>query len=512
MDPHVLVRFYRPVSLATHLLDGKLWPNNAFMWHAHSFMWFAVLLIIATRLYRNLQGPLVGTLAAALFALDHTHTLAVSFSTNRYVLIATALCMLSLDAHQRQRQRAGGSWLHGVLAVLCYALALLAGESSAAFVGYLFGYALFVDRSRLRSRVLSLVPYFLVTVGWRAMYNALGRGARGSDLYIDPARESLRFLAAMLERGPSLLLGQWGMPPAETYTYSEPPVSHALIAFAWLFLLTFALAVWPLLKRDRIARFWAMGMVLALVPMCSGEPNNRMLFTAGIGASGLLAQWWAGYVPTLTAAARPTLGKFSRVFGEFMLWSHLVASPLLIPANAISLALFGSINRAFDDVGPEAAGSEAVFVTTPDYFATRLMRMTKEVEGKPTPSRWRALTFGPEQVTVKRTSDRSIELDIAGGAMHEPAVTKQALDLYRSSASPMVKGQQVDLEGMHVEVLEVTSDGRPQRVRFDFSESLDSDRYRVYQWADNHFRKLQLPAVSGEKVLPKAIVEAEFPW
>jgi len=56
--------------------------------------------------------------------------------------------------------------------------------------------------------------------------------------------------------------------------------------------------------------------------------------------------------------------------------------------------------------------------------------------------------------------------------MHEPAVTKQALELYRSINKPMHKGQKVQLEGLAIEVVEVTDDGRPLRVRFDFAEPL----------------------------------------
>ena len=47
-------------------------------------------------------------------------------------------------------------------------------------------------------------------------------------------------------------------------------------------------------------------------------------------------------------------------------------------------------------MGTDAAGLEAVFVTSPDYFAVRLMRMTKEVEGEPTPQTMRRLVKGVE--------------------------------------------------------------------------------------------------------------------
>ncbi|HET8936956.1 MAG TPA: hypothetical protein VFN67_26115 [Polyangiales bacterium] len=513
MDPDVLLWFWRPLSLWTHLLDAALWPSSAFLWHLHSLLWFAVLLWCAVSMFRSFQGPVIGGLAALLFAVDHTHALPVAFITNRYALITTALCMLTLQQHHANAQ--GGSAAARWFAALCYGLALFAGESSAAIVGYLVCYALFLDTRSLRSRLLSLAPYFVVSGLWRAIYNSLGHGARFSDLYIDPAREPLRFTLALLERAPTLLLGQWFMPPAETFTLVDSTSAALLIAFAWLFTIALAIALWPLFRRDRVARFWAGGMALSIVPMCSGEPNNRMLFIASIGAAGLIACWWNAYaakqVPWDPEPIKNALTTFSRRFGKTMVVGHLFVAPFLVPINATGMMLYTAIQKSFDDVGEEAVGRDAVFVTSPDYFAVRLLKMTKAVEHKPSPARVRGLAYGPEQITLERPSANTLILNYAGGAMHEPAVTKQALDLYRTIKRPMHKGQKVALEGLDIELLEVTDDGRPLRARFDFAEPLEADRYRFYNWADNGFQKLKVPAVGETKVLPRATLEPELP-
>jgi hypothetical protein len=417
-----------------------------------------------------------------------------------------------LTVQQHHAAASGGSKSAVWVAPLCYCLALFSGESSAAIVGYLLCYALFVDGRKLRTRALALAPYFVVSWIWRAVYNALGHGARGSDLYIDPAREPVRFAIALLERAPTLLVGQWFMPPAETFTLVDETTSLLLIVFAWLFTIALAIALWPLLRRDKLARFWAGGMVLSIIPMCSGEPHNRMLFVASIGAAGLLACWWSAYAGHVVSAAQRALGAFSQRFGKVMLVGHLLVSPCLVTFNACGLVLYSAVRDSFDDVGPEAAGKDAVFITSPDYFAVRLLKMTKAVEHKPSPARYQALQFGPEQVTVERTGDKSLVLTYAGGAMHEPAVTKASLDLYRSIKRPMTKGQEVDLEGgLHIQVLELTPDGRPLRVRFVFAESLDAPRYCFYIWTDNHFRPLTVPAVGKTTVLPRATLEAALP-
>jgi hypothetical protein len=221
---------------------------------------------------------------------------------------------------------------------------------------------------------------------------------------------------------------------------------------------------------------------------------------------GLLAQWWSVLAADLQAAAASLGRKLERTFANVLLAWHLVFSPLLLPLIATSMYLFEPLNRALADIGPEAAGREAVLVTVPDFYVVRLARMTKEVEGKPVPSKWRALAYGPERVTVSRPDARTLVLHYEGGAM-----SNSAMQLYRTPDAPMAKGQKVMLEGLEIEVLEVTRDGRPLRARFEFEESLDSPRYVAYYWEGNHFRPFDMPRVGTQRELPQAILVPALP-
>ena len=49
----------------------------------------------------------------------------------------------------------------------------------------------------------------------------------------------------------------------------------------------------PLLRRDRVARFFCLGMVIALVPSCAAFPDDRLLFFASFGSMGVMAQFMA---------------------------------------------------------------------------------------------------------------------------------------------------------------------------------------------------------------------------
>jgi hypothetical protein len=504
MNPQLVLVMLRPVSLWTHLLDAKLWPENAVLWHAHSLLWFAAMLVAATLMYRGIQGGVVGGLAALLLAVDHTHGLAVSFIANRYIIVGTTLALLALHEHHRCRGRGirGTGWS----ATACYALSLFASESSVAIMGYLISYALFVDEGSRRARALSLAPYLAATVVWRAIYTGLGYGARGSGLYIDPLHEPVQFTLAVAERLPILFLGQWFVPGAEVYTYVGEQAARGMIVWAWVFAIAFVYAVWRLLARDKLARFWALGMMPALVLLCAGDPANRLLFVSGIGAMGLLARWWNAFAVELQAAGNSLADRLERGFGKVMLGFHLIVSPFFLPLAASSMVVFTPLNRAVADVGREAAGREAVLVTAPDYYVLRLARMMNELDRAPAPTRWRALAYGPEPVTVSRPDARTLILHYEGGAMRTPA-----MQLYRGPDAPISKGQRVVLEGSAIEVLDVTSDGRPLRARFEFAESVDSARYRFYYWADNHILPFAMPPVGGRRALPPAMFVPGLP-
>ncbi|HEX3597622.1 MAG TPA: hypothetical protein VHU80_21085, partial [Polyangiaceae bacterium] len=377
---HLLVRLYRPVSLATHLFDAKLWLHSAFMMHAHSLLWLALMVVAATRMYRAALGLLVGGFAALLFAVDHTHGFVVGYIANRHALVAGTLCMVSLELYIRSRTKSDKR--AGLIAPAAYLFALLASEASLAIAGYLFAYALFVETGPLRRRALGFAPYFLITVVWRAIYNVTGHGARGSGLYLDPGRDPVHFVVAMLERGPVLLLGQFFIPPAEAASLGGGAYVKPLLAFAGLFSVALVIAFTPLLVRSRTARFWALGLLVSLVPASSTWPHNRQLLFTSFGAMGLVAELWNMFV-NLRGQKLPFNVRAAGAIGAVLLLGRLVISPVATPIAVCSIMLTTPLHHAITTVGDEIGGRDAVFVTAPDYFAVKLVQLSRRVEEQP---------------------------------------------------------------------------------------------------------------------------------
>ena len=499
---NLLIRLYRPFGLFSHWLDFRLWPNSPAAMHLHSLLWLGLLVLATTRMYRAALGPLLGSLAALLFAVDHTHGFVAGYICNRHSLITAVLGVLCLDQHLRAY--AARSRLQQLGAYALYAIALTSGESTIAILGYILAHALCVERGNLLVRGLRVLPFLAITVIGRILYTRAGYGAFGSGLYIDPGRDPVAYVLALLERAPILVLGQFLAPPAELYSVWPAAWARGMLVLACVFSVLFVVALWPLLRRNRKAWFWLLGALISIVPAASTYPHNRQLLFTSFGAMALLAQLWELHV--LQLPGHPDkLMRFSQLLGGGVFFVHIIISPLALPVTTNGIAATAPLLRAPASVGDDVAGRDAVFVTAPDYFAVKLVQLFRRLEGKPLPRRFRALGFGPEHVTVQRTAADTLELEYAEGILSTPF-----MELYRDRRIPMQRGQRVQLEGMDIEVLELTDDGRARRVRFQFDMPLESEQLQFYYWNAGEFQRLALPVAGESRALPPAKLELGF--
>ena len=495
--PPLLLNLFRPLSLGTHVIDFRLFENSAFLMHAQSLCWLAALVLAATQLFRGTLGLRVGGLAALLFAVDHTHGFAVGYITNRHALIAAAFSVASLGQHIARSQRGLGC---GIAAPLLYVMGLLSGESTVAVVGYLVGWAAFVETGPIRRRALNLAPYFVITLIWRAAYNLAGYGGHGSGLYLDPARQPAEFLRALVERGPVLTLGQFFAPPAEISVLFAHKFGSSILVGAGVFAVLFALTLVPLLARDRLARFWATGFVLSIVPAASTFPHNRQLLVGSFGAMALIAQLWQLHAFDLKKKPEPgALVVLSGALGALVLGTHLLVSPLLSPLTTCGIAFATPLQRAAERVDSALAGKTAVFFSAPDYFAVKLIQLVKRVHHEPLPQAWRVLSFGVQPIRVRREQERALVVDYEGGILGTPF-----MELYRDRHIPMAVGEKVSLQGMEVEVLHVTADGRTDQARFTFDTDLGDPSFIFYAWTGDGFEQAPVPPLGAERAIPGA--------
>ena len=255
------IAFWRPLSSLTHQLDYRMLEGAPWLMHLESILLFIALVYVAARLYRRLfEAPQVAGLATLFFALDDAHGQAVGWLANRNAILAGLFGLVALFFHDRWRR---DGWRPGAaLAPLALALSLLSGELGLGALGYFVAHALFLDPGR--RRYWACLPAFAVTLAWALVYRALGYGARGSGLYLDPLRDPLTFLQALPDRFGTLCLGQLAFPPADVWSWLHDG-PRTLLPIAGLALM--ACLVGLVRRASAATHFCLLGGAAALLPV-----------------------------------------------------------------------------------------------------------------------------------------------------------------------------------------------------------------------------------------------------
>ena len=487
-DPEVTASFFRPVTVATHVLDYALWPDQFWLQHLHNLIWYAGSVGITVVCFRRfgLALPLVG-LAGLMFALEDAHAIAMGWLANRNALICLVFGVGSMCLHQRWRTE--GRWAFGIASVVCFSLSLLAAEAGVGALAYLVSWQLFMEEKTWGARARGLLPYLLVLLVWLLYYQHLGFGVRWSDMYVDPGQQPVRFLVASVERLPLMLAAQWFQFPSDVSILLGFWGRVGFAALAWALCLLLLRWLWPLLRARRQARFWGMGMMLSLVPICAAFPMNRVLTFTGLGAFALLAlqlePWLEG---------REHLTGFQRL----LLFLH-------IPFSAVGLLIgpflwFGGMDVLLpsrdlpEDVRPE----ETLVLLQTHELAGCSLSFNPVVEGltdRPIPVAMLASLL--TDLRVERVDDHTLEIRAEGGWNRLPVER-----FTRSTQRPWRAGETVSMARYLVQIMEVTEDGRPLRVRFRFDANLEDPTFRWFVYEGLRLVEWQPLPVGETQQLP----------
>lgn len=513
--------FWRPLAALTHILDYVLWPESPAMMHLQSLIWFAILIVSAAALYRRILGATwIAGAAALLFAVDDAHAVAATWLASRNVVLSGLFSILALIAHdcwRRDDSRSGA-----LVAPICLLAALLSGEVAVATGGYLLAYALFLDRGRRWRRAASLLPSLAVIVGWYLVYTGLGYGTFGSGVYIDPGREPLRFAVALVERGPLQLLAQWAFPPTDVYVWLSSGLARGVWLAAIVLTALLVLVLGPLLRVDRRARFFAAGMLLALVPNATTIPNDRILILVGLGAMGLLAVLIGALVERLPSLPRSrTWQATARAFAAALLVIHGVVAPILLPVRATLQHEERAFTQSFVEAlpnNPQVEDRQLVMVNAPGGLWGTFFRTMRRERGLPVPDRVHVLATGVRRLAITRTGTHTLSIRPVGGYLAPartppradkapPAVStayllQQADLVFRGEGHPMPPGHRIHLTGLTVEVTAITDDGRPSEATFRFDVPLEDPGLLWLQWTRAGYVPFELPQVGQTVELP----------
>jgi hypothetical protein len=499
--PQLQIAFFRPLSSLTHWLDFRLFPGSVWLMHVHSLIWYALLVLVAGLLYKQFLAPLwVAGLAALLYAVDYSHAVGAASLCNRNAVIAAVFSFLALIAHDRWRR--GGVKICSLLAPVCFFLGLLSAEAAIAIGGYLFAYALIFDKGKPFTRYAALLPYVITGIVWRIIYIALGYGAAHSGVYIDPAKDSMRFVAELGQRLPVLLQGQFALPPSDLWSVLPPVPAQIYAVCALAFIFFVAWVVWPILRRDSTIGFLAAGMLLAAIPFCSTLPSNRFLFFTGLGGMGLIARFLAIALepPEWFLPYWRTPRKLIAC-GWILIW--LAISPLLLALLTLSpLVIQKPLTLAAKTIAPPDITSlheQIVIVNVPSDLMLFYLPFVRAASGQSTGLHTFLLSAGLMQIEVQRINDRTVVLRLSNGLL--AGAWNQ---VFRDSAAPIKKGAALKLANCSLAVTGVTDTGLPAEIKYEFTVPLEDSSLRWVTWSERGFIPFALPS-PGETVRVKQL-------
>ena len=502
-DPGLKAEFLQALTVLTHRLDYALWPDSPALMHAHSLFWLGAVVAVTAAFYRRMLGATwAAGVAALLFAVDDARGTTVGFLANRNVLVAATFGVSALIAHDRWRRE--GSRPSAMLSPLLLLAALFSKEEGIGTCAYLAAYAMFVDPGGRWRGILRLWPYAAAVVGWAALRASWGYGVRDVGLYIDPLTDTGRFLTAATGRLPILLLGQWSPIPADLAAVLTPRGLAVLWWFALAFLGLVLFAMAPLLRRDPLARFWAAGMLFATIPVCATLPMDRLLTFIGIGASGLLAQFWAFVFGGAVGAPSRAMWRVpaSTLAGLFIA-VYAVLAPIALPfraGNPLGPRWVEERLYVRTPLGSSVGDRTVVIVNAPSPAHAGYLILRRELSGQSVPRHTRVLAPAIPSVIIRRLDERTLAIRPQGGYL------RWALDqVFRSERRRFAPGEQVRLTGMTVTVTALTTDGRPAEATFQFDVPLESPSLLWLCFRGDGFEPFTPPAVGQE-------VEIPFDW
>ena len=330
-DLDLSVRFFRPLSAWTLMVNHKLGGADPFGYHVVNLAIWLLFAAAGLELHRRLL-PAPGArpallLAGLLFVVNDSHQNNVAWISTRHALLASLLSLICLLYYDRFRHRGGLRNL--ALSVLALALGLAAGETALLTLAWIASYEIFLSHDPPRLRIACAAPLFVLAGGFLAFYVSAGYGAYGSSWYLNPFDRPLGFFrAALTERLPGYLMGALTVLPGEIFQAGSTLVT--LVGLALLAVVI--LMLFPSLVARPEMRFAAGATLLSILFLSIVPPFSYKLMLTSAAVSLLLAVGVTDCLRRLGRSA-PGAGRLRRAAlwagVAMVLLMHGVGAPVL---------------------------------------------------------------------------------------------------------------------------------------------------------------------------------------
>ncbi|HEY2367944.1 MAG TPA: hypothetical protein VGH87_16215, partial [Polyangiaceae bacterium] len=473
--PTLTIRFFRPLASVLRWAELKVFGDHPLIHHAHSFVWWALAVVVVHALYRKWLAPAPDRAGAALiativFALAPCHATPVAWLANREALMAIVFGALAIGRTRRFCEEGGARSFASAMGL--YGLAMASGEYAFAFGGYALASSVLERGPRMR-RATAFATFAVPAVAMLIVRHMLGCGNSGAGFYRDPFTQTGLFISGMPRRLALIVIDAWLGSESDWVINAAPWVVAAAIATLVVVValpLRTTLAQQPD-ERRRVALVCIVGSLCAMVPMVGVVPSARLLGIVMLGTAPLVALMLERAWFVVGSATRTHDGRFG-VFAVVLAFFHLVHGPV---TTLLQSKLYYEASNAFIDRARSLADR---CDGKPEQAKIVLARVSWEIvlflpfalrADNRLPARWWVLSLAPHALMIRK-SDRVVELLVPKGHGYFPTGPN---DLFRNEDLPLHAGDEVTVPGLHATVLETGEHG-PARVRFEFDQKLES--------------------------------------
>jgi hypothetical protein len=308
-----------------------------------------------------------------------------------------------------------------------------------------------------------------------------------------------------------LLGGQLtGLPPELAMALNAQWQMILALFFAGISLLC-AMVFWPVVRRDVVARFWAVVTLLSLVPAATVAPLSKNLGFIAVGAFGVIASFLVGFAGRQGRVAMPGLLRtMSWCVAVCLLTAHVAGTigGRIVLGRATQF-IPKMTRMAFDYEASLDIGERDIVVINDPTMLTAFIPFYRAYRGESLPRSTRILVPGSVPFDVSRPDAATLilkakESDLFEcpdlGPFHACYACKAANDFLFGGLTWKV-GDQVIRKAFVAEILEVSPRGAPRSVAFHFGKPLESDRkvWLFFDWHRGAHRTFALPRI-GETV------------
>ncbi len=206
-NPHLIIRFLRPLPSALVWLDHRLFGYGALAPHLVSLLWWVGAVLAAYALYRTAAGPRAALVAVVLFALSPTLAIPLVWLANRDTLLTLTFGALALTFYVRWRR--DRRWQSGFTAAAAFGASALTGEYALCLGGYVVAFELCHPKESYRRRLTGALPAGVPLILYALTHVALGYGTTGCGFYRDPITHPGEYLRALPRVLSVLLASAW---------------------------------------------------------------------------------------------------------------------------------------------------------------------------------------------------------------------------------------------------------------------------------------------------------------